>query len=377
MRFVWMALAIAKPEKLVYFMLNKPKGYVTTVSDPEGRPTVVQILGKSVGRVYPVGRLDYASEGLLLMTNDGALAARMMKAGSHMPKTYLVKVSGKPDEKRIARLRAGIVIELEDGRNVKTSPAKIRLFEDGENPWYEVVLIEGRNRQIRRMFEKVGHLVEKIRRVRMGPLVLDLEPGRFRPLTGKEIELLKKAAERNRVTLAQVRARLRVRPMHHSFLDAKMDRRREEKDNAETQRSQRQRREEKADSSNRLSCARNDNFSPLTGGTARKKAETEIGNMTRTVEELIPDYIRGLPVYVPGRPIEEVERELKIQAVKLASNENPLGPSPLAMEAAKKALAKCAPVSGRRVAFAARDARGADGACGGRDFCGVGVERDY
>jgi 23S rRNA pseudouridine2605 synthase len=186
--------AIAKPEKLLYFMLNKPKGYVTTVSDPEGRPTVVDILGKSVGRVYPVGRLDYASEGLLLLTNDGALAERMMKAGSHMPKTYLVKVSGKPGENRIERLRAGVVIELEDGRRVKTSPAKIRLFEDGENPWYEVVLIEGRNRQIRRMFERVGHLVEKIRRVRMGPLVLDLEPGRFRALTAKEVQQLKRAA---------------------------------------------------------------------------------------------------------------------------------------------------------------------------------------
>ncbi len=186
--------AIARPENLLYFMLNKPKGYVTTVSDPEGRPTVVDILGKRAGRVYPVGRLDYASEGLLLLTNDGALAERMMKAGAHMPKTYLVKVSGKPDEKRIARLRAGVVIELEDGRRVKTSPAKIRLFEDGENPWYEVVLIEGRNRQIRRMFERVGHLVEKIRRVRMGPLVLDLEPGRFRALTGKEIAQLKRAA---------------------------------------------------------------------------------------------------------------------------------------------------------------------------------------
>jgi 23S rRNA pseudouridine2605 synthase len=155
---------------------------------------VVDILGKSAGRVYPVGRLDYASEGLLLLTNDGALAERMMKAGTHMPKTYLVKVSGKPDEKRIERLRAGMVIELEDGRRVKTSPAKIRLFEDGENPWYEVVLIEGRNRQIRRMFERVGHLVEKIRRVRMGPLVLDLEPGRFRALTVKEIGQLKEAA---------------------------------------------------------------------------------------------------------------------------------------------------------------------------------------
>ena len=190
-------VSIARPSKLVYFMLNKPKNYVTTVSDPEGRPTVVDILGKSVGRVYPVGRLDYASEGLLLMTNDGALAERMMKAGEHMPKTYLVKVSGKPDEKRIERLRAGIVIELEDGRHVKTSPAKIRLFEDGANPWYEVVLIEGRNRQIRRMFEKVGHLVEKIRRVRMGPLVLDVEPGRFRALTAKEVAELKRMAGQN------------------------------------------------------------------------------------------------------------------------------------------------------------------------------------
>src|SRR5271168_4305074 len=185
---------LKRRERLLYFMLHKPKGYVTTVSDPEGRPTVMELIKDCPERLYPVGRLDYASEGLLLMTNDGALAERMMKAGSHMPKTYLVKVSGKPDEKRIARLRAGIVIELEDGRKVKTSPAKIRLFEDGENPWYEVVLIEGRNRQIRRMFEKVGHLVEKIRRVRMGPLVLDLEPGRFRLLTGKEIEQLKKAA---------------------------------------------------------------------------------------------------------------------------------------------------------------------------------------
>ena len=94
-------------------------------------------------RVYPVGRLDYASEGLLLMTNDGALAEKLMRAGSHVPKTYLVKTSGKPDEKAIERLRAGVLIELEAGRRVKTSPAKIRLAEDGANPWYEVVLIEG------------------------------------------------------------------------------------------------------------------------------------------------------------------------------------------------------------------------------------------
>jgi 23S rRNA pseudouridine2605 synthase len=181
-------------ERLLYFVLNKPKGYVTTVSDPEGRPTVMDLMKKCPERVYPVGRLDYASEGLLLMTNDGALAQKLMKAGSHVPKTYRVKVSGKPEEKTIARLRAGVLIALEDGRKVKTSPAKIQLVEDGVNPWYEVVLIEGRNRQIRRMFERVGHLVEKIKRVQLGPLVLDVEPGKFRELTKREVEELKKVA---------------------------------------------------------------------------------------------------------------------------------------------------------------------------------------
>jgi len=188
---------IERAQNLVYFMLNKPKGYVTTVSDPEGRPTVMDLLGKMTERVYPAGRLDYASEGLLLMTNDGALAQKLMKAGSHVPKTYLVKISGKPDEKSIQKLRDGVTIELEDGRNVKTSPAKIRLVEDVANPWYEVVLIEGRNRQIRRMFEKVGFLVEKIKRVEYGPLMLDVEPGKYRALRRAEIEQLKRMAEKN------------------------------------------------------------------------------------------------------------------------------------------------------------------------------------
>jgi 23S rRNA pseudouridine2605 synthase len=184
---------IDRANKLLYFLLNKPKGYVTTVSDPEGRPTVMDLLGARRDRVYPVGRLDYASEGLLLMTNDGALAQKLMKAGSHVEKTYWVKVSGKPEEEKIARLRAGVTIELEDGRRVKTSPAKIRLAEDAPNPWYEVTLIEGRNRQIRRMFEKIGHHVEKIRRVRMGPLKLDVEVGKFRELKAREIDELRAA----------------------------------------------------------------------------------------------------------------------------------------------------------------------------------------
>ncbi len=181
-------------ERLLYFLLHKPKGYVTTVSDPEGRGTVMDLMPKGAERVYPVGRLDYASEGLLLMTNDGALAQKLMKAGSHVPKTYLVKISSKPDENTIDRLRTGITIELEEGRRVKTSPAKIRLVNDGANPWYEVILIEGRNRQIRRMFERVGFRVEKIKRVQLGPLVLDVAPGKHRALTEREVEQLKKVA---------------------------------------------------------------------------------------------------------------------------------------------------------------------------------------
>jgi len=185
---------IKRAQRFVYFLLNKPKGYVTTVSDPEGRPTVMQLLGELPARVYPVGRLDYASEGLLLLTNDGALAQKLTKAGSHIPKTYLVKISGKPDERALQRLRSGITIPLDDGRRVKTSPAKIRLVEDAPNPWYEVVLIEGRNRQIRRMFQQVGFLVEKIKRTQLGPLTCDVPPGKFRPLTEREVHRLKNLA---------------------------------------------------------------------------------------------------------------------------------------------------------------------------------------
>jgi len=178
-------------QRFVYFLLNKPKGYVTTVSDPEGRPTVMQLLGNLRERVYPVGRLDYATEGLLLLTNNGALAQQLTKASSHVPKTYHVKISGKPDEQAIQRLRNGITIALEDKRRVKLSPTKIRLIEDAPNPWYQVTLIEGRNRQIRRMFQAVGLLVEKIKRVKLGPLTIDVPPGKFRPLTEREVQTLK------------------------------------------------------------------------------------------------------------------------------------------------------------------------------------------
>ncbi len=186
---------VEPPQQFVYFLVNKPKGYVTTVSDPEGRPTVMQLLGNLRERVYPVGRLDYASEGLLLLTNDGALAQQLTKAASHVPKTYRVKVNGQPNDQAIERLRNGVTITLDDDRRRKTSPAKIRLLENARNPWYEVTLIEGRNRQIRRMFQSVGFLVEKIKRVQLGPLTLDVAPGQFRPLTKSEVHQLKSLAK--------------------------------------------------------------------------------------------------------------------------------------------------------------------------------------
>ncbi len=185
------------PERSVYLLLNKPKGYVTTVSDPEGRPTVMDLVRSAGGRVYPVGRLDYASEGLLLLTNDGALANHLTRAASHLPKTYLVKVSGRPAEEDIDKLRRGLRIGSRAGARhmeaVRTAPAQVRLVREAENPWYELTLIEGKNRQIRRMFEEIGHHVEKIKRVRYGPLTLDVEPGAFRVLTPKEVNLLQRS----------------------------------------------------------------------------------------------------------------------------------------------------------------------------------------
>lgn len=181
-------------QRQTYLLLNKPKGYVTTAHDPEGRPTVMTLIRGVGSRVYPVGRLDYASEGLLLMTNDGDLAHKLMKAASHVPKTYVVKVSGKPPEDSLEKLRRGLSIATDDGKRVRTSPAKIRIVKEGDNPWYEVTLIEGRNRQIRRMFEEVGHHVEKIKRVKYGPLALDVPPGEFRRLTLQEIAKLKTAS---------------------------------------------------------------------------------------------------------------------------------------------------------------------------------------
>ncbi|HUX44188.1 MAG TPA: pseudouridine synthase [Terracidiphilus sp.] len=183
-------------ERLRYFMLNKPRGYVTTVKDPEGRPTVMEFFARAGERLYPVGRLDYLSEGLLLVTNDGELANGLTRAASGVEKTYLVKVAGQPAEELLDRLREGVSIErgqVGEGK-VRTAPARIRQVRQGDNPWYEVVLIEGRNRELRKMFEEIGHHVEKIRRVGYGPLVLDLEPGMTRELDPQEVEALRMTA---------------------------------------------------------------------------------------------------------------------------------------------------------------------------------------
>jgi len=185
-------------QKHRYLMLNKPKGFVTTASDPEGRPTVMQFVERGGVRVFPVGRLDYQSEGLLLMTNDGELANALTRAAAKVEKVYLVKVSGRPEETGLNQLRSGVMIERgkpgsREGR-VMTQPATIKMIRDAENPWYEMTLTEGRNREIRKMFEEIGHHVEKIRRVGYGPLVLDVAPGEIRELSDEEVESLRKAA---------------------------------------------------------------------------------------------------------------------------------------------------------------------------------------
>jgi 23S rRNA pseudouridine2605 synthase len=198
---------LKKPQQFRYFMLNKPKGVVTTVSDPEGRPTVMKFFSRAGARVFPVGRLDYQSEGLLLMTNDGELANVLTSAASKVEKTYLVKVSGKPTEAELEQLRRGVMIERgrrgeREGR-VMTQPASISVVRDTDNPWYEVTLTEGKNREIRKMFEEVGHFVEKVRRVGFGPLVLDVKPGEMRELDEAEVRQLRRAARKPSVSSEQ------------------------------------------------------------------------------------------------------------------------------------------------------------------------------
>lgn len=179
---------LREPEHHVYIAFHKPKNCVTTLRDPEGRQTVMSFFKGLRERIYPVGRLDYASEGLLLLTNDGDFANRLMSPASHIAKTYLVKVNGllTPDQEE--QFRRGIPMF---GR--RTAPAGLKLIRRGENPWYEVRLIEGRQNQIRIMFKHFGRFVEKLKRVRIGFLELgDLKPAAYRTLTNAEVARFRK-----------------------------------------------------------------------------------------------------------------------------------------------------------------------------------------
>ena len=176
------------PEKPVYLALNKPKNFVSTVSDPQGRPTVMSLLRGVKARVYPVGRLDYASEGLLLLTNDGEFAKRIMAPATHVPKTYLVKTNGPLTAEQEKKFRAGLPLE-----GKRTAPAGLKMIQQADNPWYEARLTEGRQNQIRLMFKHFGRLVEKLRRVKIGFLELGrLQPGEFRHLSPAEVARFRK-----------------------------------------------------------------------------------------------------------------------------------------------------------------------------------------
>ena len=183
---------IRAPKRLLYIALHKPDDTVTTVSDPQGSATVMDLMRGVKERVYPVGRLDYHSEGLLLMTNDGELANAITSASTHLPKTYLIKANGSLTPEQEQHFREGLPIS---GR--RTLPAGLKLIHRALNPWYEVRLFEGRNNQIRLMFKHFGFLVEKLKRVRIGPIDLGaLKPGQFRYLTDEEAQKLKRAAAR-------------------------------------------------------------------------------------------------------------------------------------------------------------------------------------
>jgi pseudouridine synthase len=175
---------LGEPENKVYLMMYKPRGYLSTVADPRGRKKVVDLLEGVKERVYPVGRLDSDSEGLLLLTNDGDFAYRLTHPAHNIKKTYRVRVQGIPTEANLASLASGIL--LDDGM---TAPAGIIFIDHREgNALLEITISEGRNRQVRRMFEKIGHAVLRLKRTRIGSLSLgNLKPGEFRTLKDNEV----------------------------------------------------------------------------------------------------------------------------------------------------------------------------------------------
>jgi 23S rRNA pseudouridine2605 synthase len=188
---------VKSAERRRYILLNKPAGYVTTRSDPQRRPTVLDLLRGVREYVYPVGRLDYDTEGLLLLTNDGDLSARLTHPRHGVERTYEARVAGMPDEHAVERLRKGLPL---DGK--RTLPAKVTLLNQSRGHRDGVLVMtirEGRNRQVRRMCEAAGHPVHHLRRTKIGPLSdRTLKPGRWRELAGEEIRRLKEVAASGR-----------------------------------------------------------------------------------------------------------------------------------------------------------------------------------
>ncbi|MEW6275493.1 MAG: pseudouridine synthase [Bacillota bacterium] len=184
---------VQKPGEKVYILLNKPAGYVTTVHDPQGRPKVLDLLKNVRQRVYPVGRLDYETEGLLLLTNDGELAYALTHPRHQVQKTYLAWVSGVPPADKLAQMAKGML--LSDG---PTAPARVKLKgKNKKGAVLEISIHEGRKRQVRRMCARIGHPVYRLKRIGLGPLALrGLKPGEYRLLTPEEVAKLKKAALR-------------------------------------------------------------------------------------------------------------------------------------------------------------------------------------
>ncbi len=178
----------------MYFAFHKPKAVMSTLEDPQGRPTVKDFLRGIKQRLYPVGRLDYHSEGLLLVTNDGEFTNMVLHPAKKIPKTYEMKVKGTVEEENLEKLRVGI--KLEDGL---TQPARLKFLgkTEGGNSWVEITIHEGRKRQVRRMFDKIGHPVLKLKRTSIGGIKLGgIEPGGLRPLSREEIAKIVKSAKK-------------------------------------------------------------------------------------------------------------------------------------------------------------------------------------
>lgn len=196
---------LLKARENIYVLLNKPKGYLSSVADTEGRPLVTELLPPSLGRLHPVGRLDFNTEGLLLLTNDGEFTNFITAARNRVQKVYEIKVKGVPPDAAIERLKRGVV--LPDG--TRTAPAQIvPLSETDTNSWFEIKLHQGRNQQIRRMFDLIGYSVVKLKRVRIGFLRDGgLKPGDWRLLRPEEVSRLLKAPRReSKGKLAKSRA---------------------------------------------------------------------------------------------------------------------------------------------------------------------------